>query len=216
MKTSPTFSKVSFALINAKKKFGVAKKSGYNTHLKSHYSTLNDVLEAVEPGLKDCDLMILQSNLETTTEKVMHIETLILHESGEWLAFQYNMPIEKINAQAYGSTTSYGRRYALCAALGISQSDDDGEIAKRSSEDYKKLIVACGDLEALRTIHQSAKQALGASEWRVVEEHLLKRKAELNAATATGFKPAAKVEPRKQVEAEPQKEVKSQSINEFE
>lgn len=192
MRTSEKFTTVSAALIKAKKKFAIAEKSGYNTHLKTKYSNLTDILAAVEPSLKDHDLMVIQSNLETTTEKVMHIETLILHSSGEWLAFQYNMPIEKITAQAYGSTTSYGRRYALCAALGITQSDDDAEIAKRTASDYKDLIAACNDTEALGTIFQSAKQNLSSAEWKIAEDHLRKRKAELTAETSRGFQPAKK------------------------
>lgn len=218
MRTSESIINVAKALIEAKKKFATAKKSGYNTHLKSHYSNLTDILDAVEPALKEFDLMVVQSNLDTTTEKVMHIETLILHSSGEWLAFQYNMPIEKVQAQAYGSTTSYGRRYALCAALSITQSDDDAEIAKRSASDYKKLIADCNEVEALGQIYQSAKSTLSAAEWKITEDHLRKRKAELTVPAARGFQPAAKPEKQKtekQVEPEPQNQVQSQSIEDF-
>lgn len=218
MRTSEKFSNVSSALIAAKKQFAIAKKSGYNTHLKTHYSNLTDVLEAVEPALKEHDLMVIQSNLDTSTEKVMHIETLILHSSGEWLAFQYNMPIEKISAQAYGSTTSYGRRYALCAALGITQSDDDAEIAKRTSEDYKKLITNCEKLEDLQVIYKSAKGSLGAAEWKIAEDHLHKRKAELSFGNARGFQPAKKADTQKvdyKVANAPSEPVQSESIEQF-
>lgn len=220
MRTSESIINVSKALIEAKKKFAIAKKSGFNKHLNSHYSNLTDVLEAIEPALKELDLMVIQSNLESTTDKVMHIETLILHTSGEWLAFQYNMPIEKIQAQAYGSTTSYGRRYALCAALSITQSDDDAEIAKRTASDYKKLVADCNDVEALGTIYQSAKQSLGAAEWKIAEEHLRKRKAELQAGTARGFNPPPKEEKqpqrKKEVEQQPSNPVdSSQNIEDF-
>lgn len=203
MRSSDTITKVAAALIKAKKKFGIAKKSGYNTHLKSHYSNLTDVLDAIEPALKEYDLMVIQSNLESTTEKVMHIETLVLHASGEWLAFQYNMPIEKIAAQAYGSTTSYGRRYALCAALGITQSDDDAEIAKRTASDFKKLIEGCQDTTKLRALYATAKQSLSASEWKISEEHFATRSAELAMSTARGFNPAT---PEVVKQAEPEQE----------
>lgn len=220
MRTSCSILQVSTALIAAKKQFAIAKKSGYNTHLKSNYSNLTDILEAIEPALKEHDLMVIQSNMDTTTEKVMHIETLVLHSSGEWLAFQYNMPIEKINAQAYGSTTSYGRRYALCAALCITQSDDDAEIAKRTASDYTKLIEGAKDLEALRTIHQSAKSSLSAAEWKVTEPKLLTRRAELSVSEARGFQPAEKPatqQKKKAVEEAPANPVQStaQNIEDF-
>lgn len=201
MRTSESILKVSSALIAAKKQFAIAKKSGYNTHLKTHYSNLTDILDAIEPALKEHDLMVVQSNLDTTTEKVMHIETLVLHESGEWIAFQYNMPIVKTDPQGYGSTTSYGRRYALCAALSITQSDDDAEIAKRSASDYSKMIDAAKDLEELRAIHQSAKAALSAAEWKVTEPKLLKRKADLSVTEARGFQPAEKPAPQQKKKA---------------
>lgn len=218
MRTSESIINVAKALIEAKKKFAIAKKSGYNTHLKSNYSNLTDILDAIEPALKEHDLMVVQSNLESTTEKVMHIETLVLHASGEWLAFQYNMPIEKITAQAYGSTTSYGRRYALCAALSITQSDDDAEISKRTASDYKKLVADCENVEALETIYRSAKASLSAAEWKIAEEHLRKRKAELTTGTARGFQPANKSDrgnAAKVVEEPQEQKVQSKPIEDF-
>ena len=218
MRTSESIINVAKALIEAKKKFAIAKKSGYNTHLKSNYSNLTDILDAIEPALKEHDLMVVQSNLESTTEKVMHIETLVLHASGEWLAFQYNMPIEKITAQAYGSTTSYGRRYALCAALSITQSDDDAEISKRTASDYKKLVADCENVETLETIYKSAKASLSAAEWKIAEEHLRKRKAELTTGTARGFQPASKADrgaATKVIEEPQQQKVKSTPIEGF-
>ncbi|MEG0209038.1 MULTISPECIES: ERF family protein [Gammaproteobacteria] len=217
MKHSESFGKVAAALISAKKKFVPAKKTGYNQHLKNKYSTLDDVLEAIDPGLKDNNIMVLQSMLDTSTDKSMHIETLIMHSSGEWISFQYNMPIEKTTAQGYGSTTSYGRRYALCAALGISQSDDDAEIAKRSAEDYKKMIDVCPDLDALRTIHQSAKSSLDPANWKIAEGYLLSKKAELSASSVRGFAPAKKDEQKANVETNKPSKVQSEpeSIENF-
>lgn len=214
MRTSAEFKDVAKALIEAKKQFAIAKKSGYNSHLKSHYSNLTDVLEAVEPALKEHDLMVIQSNLETSTEKVMHIETLILHSSGQWLAFQYNMPIEKIGAQPYGSTTSYGRRYALNAALSITQSDDDAEIAKRTSSDYKKLIANCENMDDLQVVYKSAKNSLGAADWKIAEDYLQRRKAELTVTTSRGFQPAKKAKAEEvKVAKETEQAVQSNATN---
>lgn len=217
MRTSESFKNVAAALIEAKTKFVAAKKSGYNTHLKSHYSNLTDIIEAIEPALNDNGLMVMQSNLDTSTEKVMHIETLVLHSSGEWLAFQYNMPIVKVDPQAYGSTTSYGRRYALCAALGITQTDDDAEIAKRKASEFPALIDAAKDMDELRIIHETAKKSLTAAEWKVVEPKLIARRAAFTQATARGFKPAVteKDAQKKQVEPDNKKPVESENIENF-
>lgn len=187
MITSEKFSHVAAQLVQAKKKFSIAKKTGKNTHLKNTYATLDDVLEALTPSMKEHDLMVIQSTMDKSTPQMMYIETMILHSSGEFMAFEYQMPIEGTKAQQYGSTTSYGRRYALCAIFGIAQSDDDAEIAKRTASDYKKLAENCDNLTDLQAIHKSAKSALSASEWKIAEDHLQRRKAELNTNTRRGF-----------------------------
>lgn len=190
MRSSTEFKAVAAALIQAKKKFAKAQKSRENTHLRNKYATLDDILEAVEPALNDNDVMVIQSMLDTSTDKNMHIETMFLHKTGEWMSFQFNMPIEKVTAQGYGSSTSYARRYALSAALGISQADDDGEIAKLTASDFKGRIESCSDLDALRKVWEQARQQLSPAEWKVTEGHLLKRKQEIEIAGARGFNPA--------------------------
>lgn len=218
MKHSDQITEVAASLIKAKTNFVPAKKSGFNKHLNSNYSNLDDVLAAITPALNDNGLIVIQSTLDTSTERLMYIQTLIMHSSGQWIAFDYQMPIEGIKAQQYGSTTSYGRRYALCAALGIAQTDDDAEIAKRTASDFKKLIESCEDVDTLQIIHKNAKQVLAAADWKVVEEYFLKKKAALSGSTARGFNPARKQdEPKKQepVAKPDDKTVQSESIENF-
>ncbi|QPB09484.1 RecT-like ssDNA annealing protein [Klebsiella phage Solomon] len=217
MRTSEKFTTVAAALIQAKSKFVAAKKSGKNNHLGNTYANLGDILDAITPALSENKIMVIQSMMDTSTEKVMHLETMFLHESGEFMAFQYNMPISKTVEQAYGSTTSYARRYALAAALGIKQADDDAEITKMKPQDFKKRIDACNDLEALREIYKLAKQTLTPAEWKITEDDITKRQAELTVTPANGFNPGkpqkvAKQEPEK-VESKPEPE--SQDISSF-
>ena len=217
MRTSEKFTTVAAALIRAKSKFVAAKKSGKNNHLGNTYANLGDILDAITPALSENKIMVIQSMMDTSTEKVMHLETMFLHESGEFMAFQYNMPISKTVEQAYGSTTSYARRYALAAALGIKQADDDAEITKMTPKDFKKRIDACEDLESLREIYKMAKQTLTPAEWKITEDDITKRQAELKVTPANGFNPGkpqevAKREPEK-VESKPEPE--AQDISSF-
>jgi hypothetical protein len=39
------------------------------------------------------------------------------------------IPLAKVDAQAYGSATTYARRYALAAFVGVAPEDDDGNAA---------------------------------------------------------------------------------------
>lgn len=216
MRTSEVFSTVAKQLVAAKADFALARKSGHNKHLGNHYANLDDVLEAITPSMKDKKLMVIQSTMDKSTDRLMYIETMILHESGEFMAFEYQMPIEGTKAQQYGSTTSYGRRYALCAVLGISQADDDAELAKRTASDYKKLVENCEDLETLGKIHADARAKLSPSEWKIAEGDLQKRKAELTAGSRRGFpgnaakdEPEQKEEPAKQTGAQKKNAVNS-------
>ncbi|QXG07656.1 recombinase [Erwinia phage Snitter] len=206
MKQSESILNIAPAIIKAKAQFVKAKQSKKNNHLGNTYATLSDVLEAVEPGLNANSIMVMQSVLDTSTETVMHLETMLLHVSGEFMSFQYNMPIEKKTAQAYGSTTSYARRYALAAALGISQSDDDAEIAKMSAEDVKKRAAQITDIDSLRKLFASAKAQLSAGDWKIAHPFLLERNAEITSAEETAKTGEAKPEaPAKQSGFNPNK-----------
>lgn len=212
------------AIIEAKNNFTKAKSSKKNSHLGNTYATLSDVLDAVEPALNSQAVIVMQHMLETSTDSVMHLATRLMHSSGQFMEFQYNMPIEKKTAQAYGSTTSYARRYALAAILGISQTDDDAEISKMKPEDYKRRADNAQDEQEMRDVYMSAKKALSAAEWRVIEPYLAERgaaiKAAKNAAEAPtgGFNPArpTKTAIKPDVDAAPLKEENAQNIESFE
>nr|CAK6604673.1 unknown function [Klebsiella phage vB_Kpn_K2PH164C1] len=106
MRTSEKFTTIAAALIKAKSGFVAAKKSGKNNHLGNTYANLGDILDAISPALEKNKIMVIQSMMDTSTEKVMHLETMFLHESGEFMAFQYNMPISK--EQNYGHSIHDG------------------------------------------------------------------------------------------------------------
>jgi hypothetical protein len=47
-----------------------------------------------------------------------------------------SIPLAKVDAQAYGSATTYARRYALAAFVGVAPEDDDGNAASKPAS-YK-------------------------------------------------------------------------------
>lgn len=222
MTHSEKYDLVAAALVGAKKDFTKAKKSGENSHLGAKYATLGDILDAIEPALNDRELMVMQHMLDTSTETVMHLATRIMHSSGQYMEFQYNMPIEKKTSQAYGSTTSYARRYALAAILGISQSDDDAEIAKMRPEDWERKAQACEDVPKMRELYAQAKKSVTAAEWRLLEPKMTELatalSAKLNAAEAPtgGFNPNRPTATAKTVDDSPAAVQNAQSIESFE
>jgi hypothetical protein len=103
-----------------------------NPQFRSKYAPLDVVINTVKPLLAKYGLSFIQST--STNEENVGITTLLIHESGEWIesdtlflpAYQLKSGgAKEFNAQAIGSSTTYGRRYSLSAILGLSSEDDD-------------------------------------------------------------------------------------------
>jgi hypothetical protein len=124
MKSSTSIGKIAPALLKAQSLMGAALKGSKNPYFKSNYADLGAVLEACKELLNANGVVILQPH-------VGHIvETILLHESGEWLSSETAIVAAKENdPQAYGSAITYARRYGLQSFLSMPAEDDDGERA---------------------------------------------------------------------------------------
>ncbi len=91
------------------------------------YVELSSVLDAIRPLLSKYKLAVFQ--LPGSADDKVTLETIIAHESGEWMRSCIEMAVEvnkgMTKAQAVGSVISYARRYSLTAMLGIAQADND-------------------------------------------------------------------------------------------
>jgi hypothetical protein len=136
MNSSPTIAKVAAAFVAAQAELGHAPKDATNPHFKSKYADLATVIETVRPVLAKHKLAVLQSSLPC--DSGMRLQTVLLHESGEWLADDgIHSPLQKQDAQGVGSATTYLRRYGLAALLGVAQDDDDGNAASQPAAPKK-------------------------------------------------------------------------------
>jgi len=105
------------------------------------YATLENLLGQVRKLLAQQGLSITQ-HIEGECNKSVRITTLLLHNSGQWLQSSLDLMVEEMRGkgwiQSVGATISYGRRYALMAILGITQSEEspedegEGDIKKAS------------------------------------------------------------------------------------
>ena len=104
-----------------------------NPFFNSSYADINDILVAIRPELMKNGLAVSQGNRYCTDSNGFYVTTMLVHNSGQWLKSEVRMPIGgKKDAQAVGSSITYGRRYGLSAILGISvEADDDGNKAKK-------------------------------------------------------------------------------------
>lgn len=88
------------------------------------YADLVAVLEATKTVLATNGLAVTQSASD------QGVQTVLLHQSGEWLAFPpLTIGAAQNTPQARGSAISYARRYSMLAVLGIATEDDDGKAA---------------------------------------------------------------------------------------
>jgi len=129
MNTSEKATKILASILNIQDRM-IVEPDGENKHLKAKYATLDNILKTVKPILKEEGLIILQDT--QSEDRSITCTTRICHaESGEWFESSSTVPIEKTSAQGVGSSTTYGRRYSLCTALGIGMNnDDDGNAAE--------------------------------------------------------------------------------------
>ena len=215
MKLSEKFDEILPALHKARSQFVKVKKDRQNTHLKNKYATLDSVLDAITPALTENKLMIMQDS--ERVDNALRVETTVIHISGQWAKFYFDIPIAKNDPQGVGSAFTYGRRYALAAAFGLSQADDDAQIAVKSAQDWKKDLDKCEDVTTLQDTFKTAYRSLDAASKVIVEEHYDKRKAEIEIGTARGFTAAAPKQNVAQKVDEPTKQaVESQPITSFE
>ena len=140
MEMSPEIDELAGALAKAQGAIRAAVKDSLNPHFKSKYADLAGVMEAAREPLSSNGLSVTQWPGECADNQ-MSMTTVLAHSSGQWMRETLTIPLSKVDAQGYGSATTYARRYALAAAVGIVQDDDDGNAAsnpKGASNDAPK------------------------------------------------------------------------------
>lgn len=140
--TSTETDKIFKALVQAKGWFEPVIKNAYNPHFKNHFADLSAINKATQNALKDAGLAVIQ--MIATAEGGVCIGCRLVHESGQWLEIAPAFfPATKMDAQGYGSATTYGRRYQLSALLCLATEDeDDGNGASKPGKESAKEVAA--------------------------------------------------------------------------
>jgi len=128
MLQSESVKELNTALAKAQGELFAAKKDSVNPHFKSKYADLASVWEACRMPLSNNGLSVMQMPAEFANN-TMTLVTRVSHSSGEWLEQTMTCPVGKPDPQGIGSCLTYMRRYALAAAIGIYQDDDDANSA---------------------------------------------------------------------------------------
>lgn len=131
MEMSENIAALAAALSKAQAKIEGAKKDSANPAFKgAKYADLSSVWDACREALTSNGLSIAQMPGACASGQ-MEMTTMLMHSSGEWIRETLTIPLQKVDAQGYGSATTYARRYALSAMVGVAPDDDDGNAASK-------------------------------------------------------------------------------------
>lgn len=135
MNMSEQINELATALALAQVELENANKNAANPHFKSKYADLAEVLNTVRPVFAKHGLSVTQ--FPSYADGLVSVRTVLMHNSGQWMAGDASAPASKLDAQGVGSAITYLRRYSLAAVAGVAQEDDDGNAAVKPAYDSK-------------------------------------------------------------------------------
>jgi hypothetical protein len=133
METSENIKDLAAALAKAQGEVEGAVKGKANPAFRSKYADLASVWDACRAALSTNGLSVIQSPGELVEGKSMAMTTMLMHASGQWVRDRLTIPLGKVDAHGYGSATTYARRFALAAFVGVAPEDDDGNAAAKAT-----------------------------------------------------------------------------------
>lgn len=162
MNKSESIKNLAVAMCKAQAEMGGAHKGANNPFFKSKYADLSAVVQAVKEPFANNGLSYVQFPIEQGGR--IGVETILMHDSGEYLSNEFTVQLSKQDAQGAGSAITYCRRYGLQAIAGIPSEDDDGNSASQNKavtfsldKTANEWIIACkADISVLEQIKDPA------------------------------------------------------------
>lgn len=143
MKKSESIATLAAALTKAQAEIKNAPKSGTNPHFKNKYVPLDEMIPVCKEALNANGISFIQGAEQSESGDVLHLSTMLLHTSGEWIESTLTMKPVKADPQGIGSCITYARRYSLAAICGVaSEEDDDGNAASQPAKPASKTAQA--------------------------------------------------------------------------
>ncbi len=151
------------ALNECQKHLPLIVKQAENSHTRSKYALLENIIHAVKPVLTQFGFSLAFSEGDCPKENMMRILLDVMHVAGHSQQYHLDVPIDGKGAkggsvmnevQGKGSSFHYGQRYLICAVfnLVIAGMDLDGndkkveEISEEQINLIDELIALCNDL----------------------------------------------------------------------
>ena len=127
MNKSESIKELATALNKAQAEMSGAKKSSKNPFFKSNYANLEEVIHCIKGPFANNGLSYMQ--FPKALDGFAGVETIIMHNSGEWISNELMLKCAKNDPQGMGSAITYAKRYSLQGAAGLPSEDDDGNMA---------------------------------------------------------------------------------------
>lgn len=165
------------ALSKAQSEMKPAIKDSTNPHFKSNFSSLSACWDAAREALAKNSLSVIQTPM--VSEGVNYLVSTLGHASGQFIRSVTPLITAKNDAQSFGASLTYFRRFSLCALVGISPEDDDGEKERVAAEKQAREPKPTLDqVNELRNILKECPQsfvanimiALSSRKWKGIEE----------------------------------------------
>jgi hypothetical protein len=140
MLRSESIKNIAQAVVSAQGQLVSAPKNSENPYFNSKYADLATCMDTLRPVLSKNGLAVMQ--FPVTSETQLEVETVLMHNSGEWIACQVGCRPKDMSPQSIGSAITYLRRYGLSVIGLVTDADDDGNAAMSGSGpriDDKKL-----------------------------------------------------------------------------
>jgi hypothetical protein len=137
VQTSEQFDAIAAALAKAQGVMDAASKDAANPHFKARFASLASVREAIRKPLSENGIAYIQTL--RTNEGAVEVDTRLIHSSGQFIGDTLRVPLAQATPQGVGSASSYGRRYALMAIVGLAAEDDDAEAAQRTGNGVRSI-----------------------------------------------------------------------------
>jgi len=131
MRKSNDINELLAALAKAQGKLTSIPFDSKNPHFGNQFASLTAIQDMTRPILSEFGLSITQI-LETEENGANWLHTMLGHSSGQYIQSSIKLLVLKNDMQSLGSATTYAKRYAWQAIIGVSgDQDDDGEAAVR-------------------------------------------------------------------------------------
>lgn len=172
-------------------------EAAVNLHTGNAYATLDDITRIIKPIMQRHGFAITfkVENLE----KAISVTGILMHRDGHREQTTMTLPADigkgRNEVQAVGSSTTYGKRYVMCALLNITTSDtrdddaqssdgsDTAEMRAQAVADILAQVEAAASPDELKDVWQASLKVMQASGDRAgydaVKTAVTKRKAVL-------------------------------------